>query len=158
LIITICNYDRYQSIGNYENATEKVSQNATEKPTESQPKATITKDIKTLRHKEDIYTVFKFWNEQGIIRHRKMESRMVTAIKTKLDLFTITDITEAIKNYAQILKGEDYYWTYRWAVDEFLTRSGGFEKFRTENDPFTNFKKQEDETTQHGFQTGAIVN
>ncbi|WP_092484725.1 hypothetical protein [Desulfoscipio geothermicus] len=49
------------------------------------------------------------------------------------------EILEAIDNYAEVVHGDDYYWTHKWRLDEFLLR--GLDKFKSESDPRTNFLK-----------------
>lgn len=100
------------------------------------------KDEDTEVH-SDIYMsarrVFDHWNSKDIIRHRsfRQHERHIVA---RLSEYTERELKEAIDNYATVLKGKEYWWTYRWGLDEFLVRKGGLDKFLTENEPLKNFK------------------
>ncbi len=76
-----------------------------------------------------IYTrILDCWNSQEIIRHRLLTGKMKGAINGRLrEKRTVEEICSAIENYAEILKGEDYYFKYRWTLQDFLAR--GIDKF-----------------------------
>jgi hypothetical protein len=74
-----------------------------------------------------INNIYTFWNKQKIIEHRKLTDKMKRKINTILKDYEEKDIKESIKNYAEILKGEEYFFTYRWTLIEFLDR--GLERF-----------------------------
>lgn len=75
---------------------------------------------------KDIFSVFEFWNEQKIIIHRSCNGAE-RSIKKILNTYTVDEIKQTIKNYAEILHGNEYYWKYTWTLNDFLKR--GFEKF-----------------------------
>jgi|GEM_PF-812203 len=89
---------------------------------------------------KDIYTIFHHWNHQKIITHRNLTEVTKEHIRATLaGGYTVEEITSAIDNYAEVLNGQQYYWTYRWGLDEFLLR--GVDKFKTASNPRTNFLK-----------------
>lgn len=90
-------------------------------------------------NKESIYSIFEYWNSKGIIRHRELKQRWRKTINARLKHYTAEQIKEAIDNYATVLSSEEYYWTYRWTLEEFLKR--GLDKFLTENKPLENYRK-----------------
>jgi len=99
-------------------STNRNSKNATETP---QTKLNKTK-------LNDIYiAILTVWNDQKIIVHQKVTAEMKRAIDTTLKEHSQEEISLAIKNYAEILKGSEYYWTHSWTLREFLKR--GLEKF-----------------------------
>jgi len=71
---------------------------------------------------KDILSIFEFWNQQGIIKHRKLTEKIKTKIKSALKEYGSDEIKEAIKKYADVLNGEDYFWTYKWTLPDFLAR------------------------------------
>lgn len=79
------------------------------------------------KNKENIYTVFDFWNELQIIQHRKLTDKTEKKINSCLNDYSVEEINTAIKNYHTILESSDYYFNYRWTLAEFLQR--GLEKF-----------------------------
>lgn len=72
--------------------------------------------------------IFEFWNKQGIIRHREFE-RFKPHIKKRLRKYTKEEIKQAIANYALVLKSKEYFWSYKWSLDQFLTRKNGLDRF-----------------------------
>lgn len=114
------------------------------KPNEKEPNQAIyinkyiAKDKKYIN--KYIYTIFEHWNAQQIITHRKLSDRQKGQIQARLaEGYTMGEILEAITNYAEVVRGEEHYWTHKWRLDEFLAR--GLDKFKSESDPKTNFLK-----------------
>ncbi|BFT94976.1 MAG: hypothetical protein MNSN_01760 [Minisyncoccus archaeiphilus] len=91
---------------------------------------------------DNIFSIFNFWNEQKIIVHQKLTSKMKNKIGSVLKEFSVEDLKKAIRKYGIILNDEKYYWTYKWTLEEFLQR--GLTKFMdTPEKEFlkTNFEK-----------------
>jgi len=96
------------------------------------------------RHKDTLQktyiAVFEFWNSKEIVKHRLISDKIKSRINGLLkDGFTQEEIIEAIKNYSEIFSCDDYYFNYRWGLEEFLSR--GVKKFITAATPFDNFLK-----------------
>jgi hypothetical protein len=88
-----------------------------------------------------IYTVFDHWNSKGIIAHRELTNKLKGHINARLENYTLEEILAAIDNYATVLKGEEYFFSYKWSLEEFLTRGNGLIKFLSTSDPLTNYLK-----------------
>lgn len=69
-----------------------------------------------------IHNVMSFWNQQNIIKHRKLTDTIQSSINSKLKYYSEEEIKKSIVNYNFILKSDNYYLTYRWKLDEFLKR------------------------------------
>jgi len=112
------------------------------------------KDLKE-NIKENIYTVFAHWNSKKIIEHRELTKKIEGHINARLDKYTVAEICEAINNYDTVLKGDDYFFSYKWTLAEFLTRDGGLPKFMAESDPLNNYRKNKgppkDQKIPRGF-------
>lgn len=94
---------------------------------------------KTKTKQDHIYSVFDHWNTKNIIKHKKLTDKLASHINARLkDGYTADEIIGAIDNYATVLHGEDYFWTYKWTLEQFLTR--GLDRFRSENKPLDNFR------------------
>src|SRR5699024_2677236 len=78
----------------------------------------IEKDIDI--YKGYIYTLFSFWNDQGIIKHRKMNQAMKSHINARLKEYSVEELKKAIKNYADVLSSDNYYWTHKWTLQDFM--------------------------------------
>jgi len=89
--------------------------------------------------KENIYKIFKFWNDQNITVHREIE-KFKPYINARLKSYTPEEITQAIKNYKDILESPDHFFSYEWTLEEFLTRKNGLDKFMDREKAFRNYK------------------
>lgn len=74
-----------------------------------------------------IKSIFSYWNTKNVVIHRKLSGKIKRKIESALKEFAPDEIKKAIDNYATVLHGRQYYWTYRWTLDEFLQR--GLVKF-----------------------------
>jgi hypothetical protein len=76
--------------------------------------------------RQDIKAVFDHWNiykGKGKWRsHREMTYDIECAVKDTLKHYTIKQICQAIDNYALVLLGKEYRWSYAWPLALFLTR------------------------------------
>jgi len=129
----ICNYYNFQG-------------EPTKQATKTSDHNTIINIKQTLL--KQIYIVGNHWNKKGIVKHgpKTIETCLPTLRKHLLtpfgkgDFWT-DDICRAICNYAQVLSGDEYFWTHRWTLKEFLQR--GVDRFVEEAQPLTNFLKEE---------------
>lgn len=86
-------------------------------------------DIYKLEEKaEKEREIFDYWNSLDIIEHKTF-SFFKDEIKEALKNYSLGEIKESIKNYSLILRGEEYYYTYRHMISGFLDPKN-FEKFR----------------------------
>ena len=108
----------------------------------------IPKETKKETKKETIYiytSVLNFWNSQKIIQHKGLTDKRKRVINAKLkEGYSIEDIERSIKNYAEILRGTEYYWNYKWTLEDFLQR--GLEKFLDLSVAKQNYKHKHKET------------
>lgn len=71
--------------------------------------------------------LFAYWNSKGkVIKHREVEKHR-RSIKAVLNIYSLDELKTAVDNYALVLNGDDYFWTHRWGLQEFLQR--GIDKF-----------------------------
>jgi len=111
--------DKGVSVPDNNVSANRNSENATEIP-QTKLKETKLKDI--------YIVIFTLWNEQKVVLvHKKLTNDMKRAIDTTLKEHSQEEISQAIRNYAEILKGDQYYFKYSWTLKDFLKR--GLEKF-----------------------------
>jgi hypothetical protein len=76
--------------------------------------------------RDDIKIIFDHWNKyKGRWKwksHREITYDIKCAIKDALKHYKVSQICEAIDNYALILLNKEYQWTYAWPLALFLTR------------------------------------
>ncbi len=123
------------NVGNGGVSVNKNPKNATKTP---QTKLNKTK-------LNNIYIVlFNLWNELGIITHKKLTSDMKRAIDSARQDYSQEEMAQAMRNYAVIVKGTEYYFDHRWTLAEFLSRRKGnnIERFLDLDIAKSNFKKE----------------
>jgi hypothetical protein len=99
----------------------------------------------------DIYIqVLEHWNSKKIIIHKSVTDKVKRSIngRTK-EGYELKEILNAIDNYDMILKGDEYFWNYKWTLQDFMQR--GFEKFRDLETAKCNYLKK------GGFNNGGFV-
>ena len=142
--VRICNYEQYQDKNSYkreisDSSGTHVERNwnacGTQLDTTKQDKA-----VKQDKQDSNILVVFNFWNEMKIITHKEFE-KLIPTISAKLKIYCLDEIRESIKNYSEILKSNNYWFTYKWTLKDFFQR--GFDKFLSRNKPFDNYKNRE---------------
>ena len=69
--------------------------------------------------------IFDEWNKHNIVVHRKITKDIMAAIDSAMKDYSDEVIVQSIKNYAEILHGTQYYWSYKWTLAEFLSRRKG---------------------------------
>jgi len=102
---------------------------------------TMPKETIKETSKESIYIgVFNHWNQQNIIIHKKLTDDMRNAIIRALRDYTNEETRAGISNYAEIVHGQEYYFTHKWTLKDFLKR--GLEKFTDLEVAKSNYRKE----------------
>jgi len=89
--------------------------------------------------KEDVKTVFDFWNNQNIIKHRDI-SKFQGSINGRLKFYSCSEICQAIQNYSDILFSKNHYFSYSWTLSDFLTRKNALDVFLNREHALNRFK------------------
>jgi len=85
--------------------------------------------------------IFDRWNSKKIIQHRKLTEKIERRINGLLgDGVLQEEILAAIDNYATVLFDARYFFSYKWDLEDFLTR--GVKKFIPAMEPLKNFLKE----------------
>ncbi len=82
--------------------------------------------------------VFNAWNEAGMIVHKSM-AKFQPNLKTILGNYSVDECKDAIRLYQTVVNDPKYFFTYRWTLDQFLTRKNGFECFLPVNKPLEKY-------------------
>jgi len=146
-LITITNWELYQS-GDDEQASKRASNGqATGKQ-----RATNKNNKNDKNNINNIYNViFEHWNSKKIIVHKKLTDKIKRKISGALNTYSPDEIKKAIDNYSTVLTSDEYYWTYKWTLEDFLQR--GLEKFLTDA-CFENYKKGKEQPTKKAPNAG----
>ncbi len=91
-----------------------------------------------LTKNDDIYILFEFWNQQEIIKHRRLTEKMKRHTKARLEDYSIDELKQSITNYKEVLSDNKYYWTHKWTYEDFMKPSNVI-RFLDEADPKKNF-------------------
>jgi len=102
----------------------------------------------------EILMVWDFWNESNIIRHRDL-SKFSGAINGRLRFYSVSELCEAIRNYNDILHSDRHWFSYRWTLDQFLTRKNALDNFVDREIALNKYKKgrirfEDDQTEDDG--------
>ena len=96
--------------------------------------------------KERAAQLFELWNSLNIIQHSHLTDKRSRAVKRALEDHTIEELCQAVITYAKVLHGEEFFWSYRWTLEDFLNR--GLEKFIDAEAALANYR--EDKGGQDG--------
>lgn len=73
-----------------------------------------------------ISVLFNHWNsfkgQKNWKHHPKISYEIESAIREQLKHYSVEQLKKAIDNYAKVLSGKDYTWSYAWTFRQFLTR------------------------------------
>jgi len=137
-LFTVVNYCKYQDLKTYKKKSRNDAENSV--GTQMEQPRNNNNNVNNDKNDKSIYSIFKHWNSKKIVVHKELTQAMSSCINARLEAGnTIEEITEAIDNYEKILTGEEWFWSYKWGMTDFLKK--GLDKFRTENDPFKNHEK-----------------
>jgi len=113
------------------------------------PNTNRTECKKVLSSKDKtIYSLFEFWNSLKIIQHQKVD-KFAHCLATALKDYPGTQVRKAMVNYATVIKGDKYFFSYRWTLKEFLIR--GLERFLDTNKPLENFLVDKEDKTKEVY-------
>jgi len=91
--------------------------------------------------KEYIYTLFHFWNKKEIIKHRKMNKTMESHMNARLQEYSFEELKKAIDNYSTILKSNEFYWSHKWSLQDFM-KPNNVTRFVDDADPLNNYRSK----------------
>jgi len=108
------------------------------------PQSKVNKS--TYKEEKEIYKekekeIFNYWNQQNIIVHQKLSDDVRSVIVRTLRSYSVEEVKSAIRNYAEIVHGDEYFFNYKWTFKDFLKR--GMEKFIDLEVAKSNFRKEE---------------
>lgn len=147
-VIYISNWEKYQNVEGMER-TKMLNRERNRRYRERKKLENKNNDVSVTSRdgtdidididKEHIYTLFNYWNEQGIIKHRKMNQAMQSHINARLQEYSFDELKKAIENYSTVLSNDDYYWTHKWSLQDFM-KPNNVIRFVDEASPLSNFK------------------
>lgn len=131
----------------------KVADNATDKPT-CKPTGKVADISSTLiklnvNENINIYTIeleqelFNYWNQKGMVVHKKITNNFHIAIKRALSLYPIEDIKIAIDHYTTMYNDASYsYCDYRWTIEKFLDDPKGIAHFMDDGQKWLSYSNR----------------
>lgn len=139
-LITVVNYDHYQDPVNYERTSEQTNEETNSEPRANQCRTPINKKVKKGNNVkkeepplippggESVHRkIFNHWNAMHVKVHQKLTDAMKRKINTVMKDYPEQQVIDAISVYAEILHSDEYWWDYKWGLEEFLQR--GLKKF-----------------------------
>ncbi|MED2754611.1 helix-turn-helix domain-containing protein [Bacillus thuringiensis] len=98
-------------------------------PSETEEEASSETKRTKQQERESCESIFQHWNEKEIIKHRVLTQKTVSKIKARLNTFGVEELQQAIDHYHTVLTRPEYFWEYRWSLQEFLRSDENVEKF-----------------------------
>ena len=89
-----------------------------------------------------IKNVFEHWNYNNIIKHRELTEEISKSIEKALKTYTEEEIKCYIDRYAEVLKDEEYFFSYKWTLAQFLSRKEGISSFTDDGDKWVNYQSE----------------
>ena len=89
--------------------------------------------------------LFETYNNQNIVNHRELTTKMKQAINAALKKDNQEDILKAIERYGQAYKDNSYqFCKYKMTLDKFLTQSNGYYDWLDEGQKWINYSDFKD--------------
>lgn len=88
----------------------------------------------------DVISVFEYWQNLNIKKHREFTQKMRSAINSRLKKYTTEEIMEAMSNYKMILESDAHWFTHRYNMADFL-KPETLDGFLTESNPLVTYRK-----------------
>ena len=85
--------------------------------------------------------VLEFWNSLNIIKHKSLSKKSITIIDKELKNDGGIEFQKICKRYSKVLNDENFFFDYKWTLEEFLTRKGGYDDFKDDGSKWVNYKE-----------------
>jgi len=136
-LVTIANWESYQEKDGEGNIKVTVDGAGKKQQTD------INKNDKecSKNDEENIYSsFFETYNNQNIITHKELTSKMKQAIDKALKNNSDESILESIKRYGEAFRDIDYqFCKYKMTLDKFLTQNNGYYDWLDEGQKWINY-------------------
>lgn len=125
------------------------------KKTAKKPQKDLNKNDKELEEDKkyifipDEVEIFSFWNSKGIIKHNESES-LQKEIAKALRNFGKEKIILAITQYSTLLHDADFYYSYRFALANFLKQKNGLPNFLEDGQIWVNYSTGRKKNERNG--------
>lgn len=89
---------------------------------------------------DTITNIFNYWNSKDIIEHKKITEEISKSIEKALKTYTEEEIKCYIDRYAEVLKDDEYFFSYKWTLAQFLSRKEGISSFADDGDKWVSYQ------------------
>lgn len=138
--ITKRNSEKVKQIISNDSASDTPKNEKNDKNEENNIPPIPPKQKKNKKSIKDAIEIFNFWNSHKCLMQHRSITFFLGALNERLKLYSKKEIMESIANYAKILESDEYVWSYKFSLLDFLERKkNNIDRFATKNDPFTNF-------------------
>jgi uncharacterized protein YdaU (DUF1376 family) len=87
-----------------------------------------------------INSIYLYWNSKNIIVHKELNKNTQEAVLKALETYSEEQIKTCIDRYAKVLNDANYFWGYKWTLQEFLTRKEGISAFTDEGSKWCSYQ------------------
>lgn len=95
--------------------------------------------------------IFDYWNSKKIVVHKHLTQELIKVLDKTLKLYSKEEVGHAIKHYAEMYHDKNYFFSYKWTLIEFLTRSNGLPEFLENGNKWVNYLNRNNNTKQQSY-------
>jgi predicted phage replisome organizer len=107
-----------------------------------EPTVETTDHLLSNSYSSSFSSIFDYWNSKDIIKHRELTEEISKSIEKALNTYTEEEIKCYIDRYAEVLKDEEYFFSYKWTLSQFLSRKEGISSFADDGDKWVNYQAE----------------
>ena len=139
-LVTVSNWALYQNGSEGGNSKTTASTSGSKQPVH------INNNEKNEENEKNnhIHDLFDHYLSKNIIKHKKITDSMKSEINARLKDYSFEDLKKAIDNYAVVYSSDDYWFTHKYPLADFM-KDKGIRNFIDEADPLNNYKKDKSE-------------
>lgn len=97
----------------------------------------IDKEISIINNTKEM-EIFEHWNKKNIIIHRDFD-KLEKKIKEALKEHDLETIKSAIDHYSEVINNQEYFYKYKWTLEQFLSRGKGLVEFTDKGSKWLNY-------------------
>lgn len=95
------------------------------------------KEISIINNTKEM-EIFEHWNKKNIIIHRDFK-KLEKKIKDTLKEYDLETIKSAIDHYSEVINNQEYFYKYKWTLEQFLSRGKGLVEFTDKGSKWLNY-------------------
>jgi len=100
--------------------------------------------------------IFDHWNHQSITVHKELTKDIEKTVVSALSKFNLPTIKLAITRYATVYNDQNYYFSHKWTLVNFLKQRNGISDFLDEGEKWINYQAQRGSPKNKGYRQAVL--